>query len=302
MLSCSSVIENKVSSQADSRSGVSRSVASGRIKSCLRSIFSYFKRTEPRELTGENIVDLERATELQPERKPFTYGEGDYLELRADVKKMKKLPEYNEFLENSVEVIYTPIEPYGHIRLRVGKELYSFETLQTTLNGKAFSPRIQNSKSDKLSDSHGMAFYVGKEKIEEMKEKLREFYKNSAENNFPPFDAYGSKLELLDNGVERSFKSPSPAYGNNNKANGIVIKEGENYFLESPGGYRYQIEKDGPRYYAQSYSCSSSATHVLQKFFDIKATGGSSAALLIDRLISGRSVHKPDVIIKYHTR
>lgn len=215
----------------------------------------------------------------------------DYVDYWADPKILKALPEYEEFLEKTVEIIFTPHEPFGHIRLRVGKKLYGFENVQWTTN-KDFTPMLHKSTNKDLPSSTGAVFFVGADKIKSVQKEIEDFYSQSSKNNFPPFDAYSSLLRIEEkdksfgSGKTLTFISDAPKFGNNKEVNGKIVEKNGRHFLVSNDGYEFEIQKKGNQYFSKSFSCSSSAGHVLEKYFQINVHGTIAAKNTVQSILN----------------
>lgn len=91
-------------------------------------------------------------------------------------------------MAETAEIIFEPVEPFGHINLRVGKNVYSFNFIQST-SINDYTPRLKISENPEMSNTTGFIFHLGKEKIEAVEAEIKAFYKSSASHNVPPFDA-----------------------------------------------------------------------------------------------------------------
>ena len=215
----------------------------------------------------------------------------EYVDYWADPKILKALPEYDDFLEKTVEIIFTPHEPFGHIRLRVGKKLYGFENVQWTTN-KDFTPMFHKSTNKDLPSSTGAVFFVGAEKIKSVQKEIEDFYKQSSSNNFPPFDAYSSLLKIEEkdktfgSGKSLFFVSDAPKFGNNKEVNGKIVEKNGRHYLVSNDGYEFEIQKKGNQYFSNSFSCSSSAGHILEKYFQINIHGTIAAKNTVQSILN----------------
>lgn len=241
------------------------------------------KRTSP-----EGSAELfEKSIKSFPNGKSY-----EEIVLKKDIP--ETLPRYQEFLEETVEVIYSPTGPFGHINLRVGERVYSFNDVQ--------SVSINQFKAMKKDGRVGYAFEVSSEKIAKLKHDLERFYSDSRDFNVPPFDAYSPKVDVkaVDNGTVQ-FKSSSPNYGNNKKAAADIVDDGNDAYLESPSGMKYPLErKNDGTYCTQSFSCATSATHLLKKSFGIDVEFEQGAKSLKELLEAGNPKGtSPDFKIVY---
>lgn len=250
------------------------------------------------------LKPLPELTQLNPQVKQFPNGK-KYTEYQANINVMNKYPDYDEYLEQTAEIIFEPVEPFGHITLRIGKKLHSFNFIQSTSINN-FSPRMKNSSNPEMSGSMGYIFHIGKDKIEAMAKEIEMFYKVSASNNVPPFDAYSPLLKIheVDGtfGKTLKFQSESPKYGNENNITGKIVEENGNFFLDSEKGIKVPVIKKGKEYFTQSYSCSSSAGHVMEKYFGITLSYDGAAKSIKESLDNGNINENisPIGIMKYY--
>lgn len=104
-------------------------------------------------------------------------------------------------------------------------------------------------------------------------------------------------------------KSNASNLSNTRELNGKIIQRDGLYFLESDDGLIVEVEKRPDGFYTQSYSCLSSATHVLEKFFNINLNYQDFPQGLLQHLpeelqkavLSGKSNgdKSPEIVIKY---
>lgn len=269
---------------------------------CAATIRGFFKPKAVAEVQKKK--PLPELTQLNPEIKKFPNGK-KYVEYKANVNVMNNYPDYEEFLERTAEIVFEPIDPFGHINLRVGKKIYSFNFIQST-SINTFSPRIKNSSSEELPGSMGYVFELDKDKIEAMEKEIEAFYRSSASNNIPPFDAFSPLLRIYEDeypsGKMLLFKSDSPKFGNKNGINGKIVQEDGKFFLEAGNGFRVDVIKKGDEYYTQSYSCSSSAGYIMEKIFGVNLSYAHSAKSLQQSLANGNINQQisPIGVMKYH--
>lgn len=273
------------------------------IDRCSAGIRNFFN---PKSNAVDAVVakPLPELTQLNPQVKQFSNGK-KYTEYQANINVMNKYPDYDEYLEQTAEIIFEPVEPFGHINLRVGKKVYSFNFIQSTSINK-FSPRMKNSSNPEMSGSTGYVFQLGKEKIEAMEKEIEAFYRSSASHNVPPFDAYSPLLKIHQEegsfGPKLKFKSESPKFGNLNNINGKIVDENGKYFLDSGNGIKVPVVKKGEDFFTQSYSCSSSAGHIMEKYFGVTLSYSGSAKSIKQSLENGNMNESisPIGIIKYY--
>ncbi len=228
-----------------------------------------------------------------------------YIALNASAAGFMRNYEYDKFLEKSIEVIYVPYEPFGHIAIRVGKYVYAFNAIQRTMS-TYFKPIIHPFRGPEKS-SFGFIFMMDKEKIAKALNEIEDIFKNSQEYNLPPFDAYGVliKIEEIDRGVMGKglrFVSDSPKLGNNSEVRAKIVEIEGKLFLQAPNGYKVPVIKKGKQYYAQSYSCSTVASRILREFFGINIAQDASAKYVLEVLKSGNpgGNRSPDYMMRYY--
>ena len=271
---------------------------------CTNYVRNFFPKHRNDTVDAVVVKPLPELTQLNPQVKQFSNGK-KYIEYQANINVMNKYPDYEEFLEQTAEIIFEPVEPFGHINLRIGKQIYSFNFIQSTSINK-FSPRMKNSSNPEMSGSMGYIFQLDKEKILAAQKEIEAFYRSSASNNIPPFDAYSPLLKIHEEdgafGKKLSFKSESPKFGNQNNIKGNILEENGKYFLDAGNGVKVAVIKKGNEYFTQSYSCSSSAGHIMEKFFGISLSYNGAAKSIKQSLDNGNMNEKfsPIGIMKYY--
>lgn len=270
------------------------------LNSCADSIAAFFKpKTVIQQVSG-----LPELTQLNPQIKKFANGK-NYTQYTANINVMNKYPDYDDFIKKTVEIIFEPVEPFGHINLRIGNTIYSFNYVQSTSINK-FSPRIKKSSSENMPSSTGFVFEVDPEQILKLKKDIDAVYTSSVSHNLPPFDAYSPLLKIVEEegflGKNLKFQSPSPNHGNDQGVKGQIVQEGSNFFLDTGAGMKVPLVKQGHDFYVQSYSCSSSAEYVLANFFGINLSYADSAKALHHSLSKGNINESisPVAVIKYY--
>lgn len=271
---------------------------------CAAAAKSFFKIKAG--ANGEAALKpLPELTLLNPQLKKFPNGR-NYIEYTANIGAMYSYPDYEEFLERTVEVLFTPNEPFGHMKVRIGKKIYSFNVVKNT-SIKDFVPEIKNSTNPELPGSVGYIFEVDKARMLETEKDIAAIYHTSAMLNIPPFDAFSPKLKIYEEvdaygKKQLKFKSTSPKFANTNLIFGKITNENGKYYLDAGNGVRVDVEKVGDDYFTQSYSCSSSVELILEKFFDIKLSYAYSAKSLQQSLAKGNIGQNlsPMGVMKYH--
>ena len=218
-----------------------------------------------------------------------------YVHIKMNAELAKSL-EYKELLKNSVEVIYRPIEPFGHIQLRVGKRLYGFEGVKWTklLN---FIPKTGT------IGTQGVLFKIPEERMAAIRDYLEKFYKNSGTVNVPPFDAYSPMLEIKRSPTGRLKYISSTKdldFANNAALNAKLMEIDGKTFLLTKDGFQYPVTHKDGRYYVQSLSCSTSTTCILKNKLGIDVDFDHGSKSLLNSLIDGNPKGTaPDAVIDY---
>lgn len=204
---------------------------------------------------------------------------------------LKTSDDYEHFIKNTIEVIFEPAEPFGHIRFRAGDQIYSFNYVRSTSMG-GYSPRARKGH-------FGFAYYVDSQKIAQLKDEMAQFYGHSRSFNFPPFDAYSPPLKIIKDGDRYRYVSPSPDHANNSAFNAQIINEDGAYYL-SKDGYKFPVKKIGDdEFEIQSYSCISSTDYWARRF-GVNLEPRYSAKTLKDVLLdTNHGLSQPDIILKY---
>ena len=268
----------------------------------VNKILSHFKSNKNISKIDSEVLPY--LSLLENEKKVFANNK-EYILYQANINTMENYSDYKDFLEQTAEVIFEPVEPFGHIRLRIGKRIYSFNNVKWTQNA-LFKPRILNSSNSEMIGSEGFVFKVSKQKIKEIEDEIQLFYTSSEKNNVPPFDAYSPLLKIEESdsifGKSLNFISDSPKFGNNSSIDGKIEAIEGNYFLKANSGLKVPVQKINDTYFTQSYSCSTSAVFVLNKFFNLNLSHGESAKGLSQSLLKGNlnQNDSPIAIIKYY--
>lgn len=266
---------------------------------CLTGISDFLK---PK--IAEPKIALPELTQLAPELKKFPNGK-KYTQYVANKNVMNKYPDYEDFKQQTVEVVFEPNEYFGHINLRVGETLYSFDFIKS-VTVKKFNPVLMKSSNHEMPGSTGFVFQVDKEQIKRLEKEIEAFYRSSVTHNVPPFDAYSPLLKIIETeeafGKSLKYESTSPKFGNSAELKGEIVQEGNSFFIDTGKGIKLPLSKKGKDYYLQSYSCSSSAGYILKKFFGIKVSYDYSAKSLVQSLLEGNINESisPIAVIKYY--
>ena len=270
------------------------------IKDCANYILDFF-RTKKEQPKNGGIPEL---TQLSPEIKKFPNGK-QYIEYTANINVMNKYPDYDDFLKNTIEVLFEPSEPFGHIRLRIGETIYSFNNVKWTSINK-FTPKMNKSKNPDIPSSTGFVFEADRQKMADTQKEIEAFYKSSVSHNIPPFDAFSPLLKIVESdgalGKKLKYESNSPKFGNTQELKGKIIETDKQFLIDTENGIKLPLVKQGNDYYLQSYSCSTSAAYILKKYFDITIGGAGAAKSVNKALLKGNydGGASPIAIIKYY--
>ena len=231
--------------------------------------------------------------EIRLERMKFSSGRS-YLRYEMPPDKRPSIEVYTRFMDNTVEPIHQTGGEFGHFSLRVGRRLYSFNYLQDTSRNKFSIGMVGHGKT-------GFVFQADPEKIRGAQDELEKIYKNSEDNNVPPFDEYSAMLEIVrhEDG-SMNFRSNSPSGANNRSISAELVEEEGKHILLTGDGFKYPVIQQGDKLYVQSLSCASSATYVMKKYFGIDVAFTPGAKSLRDTLGKGNPGRQaPDAIVYY---
>jgi hypothetical protein len=203
--------------------------------------------------------------------------------------------QYQQMLHSSVEVIAENSPPFGHLRLRVGDQIYSMNYIQST-SQRLFRPNLNN-----VNEVVGFVYLVDPSEILKLQDEISRFFKSSQDYNVPGFDAFSPPLKIINEGNQLRYKSPSAEYANNELIRGEIIKDADEYFLTSPN-YKIKVQKiNNNEYEVPSFSCVSATTYWLKKFnIDIYSPWNLEAKEVKKLLLNpNRLTSEPDLIIHY---
>lgn len=236
-----------------------------------------------------------------------------YIELTADPDVIANDKDYAKFLEETAEILYLPSISFGHIRLRLGTTMYDFKGVKSAGIEK-FYPKMKKNKKPG-NGPMGFVFKIGADKIKSMQDEVEMMYLNSNFNNIPPYDLYSGMIRIIESGVGENkiltYASTSNVTNLSNKrqASGKIILHEGKYYLESDDGYRVDVIKRPDGFYTQSYSCLSSATHVMEKYFNTRLNYADFPPEIINQLppdlqksITDGQIQggeSPQIVIKY---
>lgn len=245
-----------------------------------------------RALISRSSAELPVLTALPHERARFQTGQ-EYLLYSMRPEDVVGTDEYKRFLDQTVEVIFQPMEPFGHITLRVGRRIFGFQNVTWTLKSD-FTPRMG------VEGQRGVIFAVSENDVTSTRQALEKFYHASESHNIPPFDAYSPVLEIHREPGGLRFRSTSPEFGNTQTIDGQLVTRDGKQVLKAPNGHECPVEVRDGRYFVQSFSCSTSATYVLRSLFGIRVDFDLGARELIELLDQGNpGGTAPAAIIRY---
>ncbi|MBI5631493.1 MAG: hypothetical protein HY921_11480 [Elusimicrobia bacterium] len=197
------------------------------------------------------------------------YKDGGELDLKSKA--------YQDFLDSSVEVYYSP--GYEHVFLRIGRKSYSFPNYIP----KEFNPRIKKEK--------GFMFQVGKERIQEVLSGIDGLH----EAMRPFFDIDSRELE-----ISRLPDDRLSLDGRIVNTSAEIVDENGEVFLKDKNGFAWPLVKKGEKLFIQSLSCATSATYIMRKYFGIDIGFKYGAKSLKEALSRGNPQGRsPDAIIDY---
>jgi hypothetical protein len=280
------------------RSHSERAIASS--GSCTEIIQDFFH--------DNNSYNLKSTEKIHPSGKK-------YLELIANPDIIENDPGYAKFLNETLEILYFPSKSFGHVKLRIGNSVYDFKGVKFTGIDK-YHPKMKKNTASAADGPIGFIFKVGADKIKQVQDEVEMMYLNSSVNNIPPYDLFSAMIKIDQHEVNgrtylvHASTSPAANLANTREALGKIINENGKYYLESADGLRVDVEKRADGYYTQSYSCLTSATFAMKKFFNIKLNYDDFPPGIIETLpadlqkavMSGghQNGESPSVVMKYY--
>jgi hypothetical protein len=201
---------------------------------------------------------------------------------------------YQQIKEESAEIIYEPIGKFGHISLRVGDKVYSFENYRQT------SKKIFN-LSKLRKNAKGFVFNISKEQIQKMEDQISHVYRSGQKYNIPPFDAYSRRYEIImkSNGNYIGKQVDSSKSGSSINLQGEVKEIAGKKYLVAPNNVKLPIEEKDGRMYIKSVNCASSASTILRQFLGIDIGNFLGAHSINDAVMDGLINKVPDFIFDY---
>lgn len=204
---------------------------------------------------------------------------------------------YRAFLFNSVEAIYFNMGESGHFQLRIGDRYFAF-------NGPEVAVRDTFETLNLKPGRLGFAFYVPYSKIVEVLPKIDQFYNNAIMYNLIGFDIASAPMlvgEHQSDGLYDGFKLKNSTFvlPEIQKATGYLVRDRDQLFIETPDGSRIEATETERGICVSTRACASSATYVLEHFFDIPFSEIMGAKRLRKALLRGTTERVPDAILDY---
>ena len=228
---------------------------------------------------------------LKQSIKTFSSGRKYLQYIIDDLYILQNNSELKAFLDNTVEVIFYPNSQYGHIRLRVGRRLYGFEFFRSSLLAD-YDVRLG-------SDKEGFIFHVPKKKIDQLQNSIEKFYNGSNKFNMPGFDAGGSNMKLVVEGLTKRYQSKrTDSFGNHLPFEADIIKIDNKHYLKNDDGVKLPLTLNAGEFWVEGFSCASSVTYVLKKYLGIDIKKIKYARSLRKYLAGGNSKGKTPIIAR----
>lgn len=262
----------------------------------LSKYFRTYRQEVMNEVTarGPPVYHTTPRVEFAKQTSQITSKSGEMTNVYSMNSSLNKNIQYKQVKNNSAEIIFEPnTGKWGHVRIRIGEKDYSFNYNKSTT--------IKNfDLSAQKKDSRGFVYNVTKEQIEKMQSEIDNFYKSSAKYNIPPFDMFAKKYEISPSGskfkINRDKKYGS---GSANILNGKIVEVSGSKFLEAPNGTKIPVIEENGKMYIQSYTCASSAAHVINKFLGVDIGNYLGAKSIDDAIMNGQIANAPDYIFQY---
>ena len=174
---------------------------------------------------------------------------------------LQSIHNYPELIKNTIEVIYSANSgTWGHVRLRIGEKVYSFDGPRQTSISKFDPTKVK-------PDSISTLFLVGESSIKSTEFDIAQFYIGSEKYNVPPFDAYGSRIRIVKDksGDGLHFETLTKELG---AAPQFTAEKVYQRYLKTPDGRLTPLGGvDSSEIIG--YSCSTSAAYILNQYFGI---------------------------------
>ena len=261
-----------------------------------QALDNFFKRYQPLAKPSQRITTLPDLPLILSERstletKYYSFSKAD------DVQALFASADYQLFLQNSVEIIFTPTTFEGHIQLRVGDRIYAFNYIETVLRENFKSVSLKKGKL-------GFVFFVPAERIRKVQAEINQFYNNSQSYNLVGFDGYSGELALFERFAKGSYQglkysSNYVRAANNLPAQGLIVRDGDDVFVETPNGNTYRAFDTERGVCVRGLNCGSSAIFVLKTFLGIELESFLGAVKLKNQFVDQTAATRPDVIIDY---
>jgi hypothetical protein len=199
-------------------------------------------------------------------------------------------PDYENYLDNTIELFYKEDGRTGHVEIRVGKKIYG------VLNHvKWFGTLVKN--TTELSVDKGIVgrvYRMNRRQIDDVQEKIEAFINSANKYNFPPFDVYGSFEEVEK--VGKYFKMKHSKNKTKIKAQ-LISENGKKYFYRD--GVRVPaMERDG-KIFIQTTNCTQSVMDILRDYLNMNVGNYNSASTLNSAFEKGSVKLVPDAVVEY---
>jgi len=214
------------------------------------------------------------------------------IRLKADVLRDK---DYEDFLDDTVEILYEPNSLFGHISLRVGRIHYNLGNTRM-VDISAFKP------SGHTGFTRGAVYRVGRERVAQTENEIRAFYE-ALKSDVPPFDSYSRMFRVIEDGegaVELVADAKGAEARVQKRTAARVNREGKSISLVNTQGFKTPIILKEGEMWIRSYSCTTSTTTVLKGKFSIPFEFDYVAKNLNQTLFLGNPLGRlPDVLVDY---
>ncbi len=198
---------------------------------------------------------------------------------------------YNNYLNNTLEIIFSPKGSTGHVELRVGTKVYSFEN---HLLRKTFDYGPEYYRSVITEGSIGRVYQLNRDQLLELETYLNKIYR--ANENFPPFDVYGSyeKVEKIKEGVYKLVESR-----NKRSFNAKLVEDESGLYFIGESGLKVAAKRLGDDILIDTVNCAKISTLLVKSLFDIDLGIRNSAHVLNNAFLDFKVTDMPAAVIEY---
>jgi hypothetical protein len=244
---------------------------------------------------GDSNAEAKIHFQYRKKSVPVYNLKSDYIEIGA---------QYSKFLLNSIELIYSDEKPIGHIRLRIGDRIYSLGKYRIATRKQFESHNLDPGKNA----TTGYVWRVPFSHINKVIPEIEQLFNNTVNYNLFGFDRTSRILSV------RELHDPSTYKGleyqrrhglsllfskDIDLLTGFRVSENGEVFIETPDGNRIEAIEDERGLCVQGFSCSTSATYILHKYFAIDLPIQIGADSLNKLLAAPDFDQPPDAIIRY---